>query len=120
MRVEEESTWKALAACRPDAGVDPATATERFYPKAAEGRGGKRTNLHAPAKAVCAQCPVRGDCLHAALERDEGYGVWGQLDASERRRIKPRVVLDRIPRQVSSITISQARTVAAYRIEGLL
>jgi WhiB family redox-sensing transcriptional regulator len=29
------------------------------------------------AKAVCTQCPVRQECLSAALGRGEPYGVWG-------------------------------------------
>lgn len=29
------------------------------------------------AKAVCRDCPVRPQCLAAALERREPWGVWG-------------------------------------------
>ncbi|MFM8599192.1 MAG: WhiB family transcriptional regulator [Mycobacterium sp.] len=29
------------------------------------------------AKAGCAGCPIRRDCLTAALERAEPWGVWG-------------------------------------------
>lgn len=29
------------------------------------------------AKALCAQCPVRSQCLDAALSREEPCGVWG-------------------------------------------
>ena len=29
------------------------------------------------AKALCAACPVRRQCLVAALERAEPWGVWG-------------------------------------------
>jgi WhiB family redox-sensing transcriptional regulator len=32
------------------------------------------------------RCPVRQDCLEAALVRDESYGVWGGLSARERKR----------------------------------
>jgi WhiB family redox-sensing transcriptional regulator len=42
------------------------------------------------AKAVCAACPVRADCLTYAVSRPEKYGTWGGLNeeerASERRR----------------------------------
>ena len=42
------------------------------------------------AKAVCASCPVRAECLAYAISRPEKYGVWGGLNeeerASERRR----------------------------------
>jgi WhiB family transcriptional regulator, redox-sensing transcriptional regulator len=29
------------------------------------------------AKALCADCPIRRECLAAALERGEPWGVWG-------------------------------------------
>ena len=29
------------------------------------------------AKALCADCPIRSECLAAALEREEPWGVWG-------------------------------------------
>ncbi|MCV7171373.1 MULTISPECIES: WhiB family transcriptional regulator [Mycobacteriaceae] len=29
------------------------------------------------AKALCADCPIRRECLNAALERQEPWGVWG-------------------------------------------
>ncbi|BCO37237.1 WhiB family transcriptional regulator [Mycobacterium heckeshornense] len=29
------------------------------------------------AKALCAQCPIRRQCLAEALERGEPWGVWG-------------------------------------------
>ncbi len=29
------------------------------------------------AKALCGQCPVRRQCLAAALQRREPWGVWG-------------------------------------------
>jgi len=29
------------------------------------------------AKAICARCPMRANCLADALEREEPWGVWG-------------------------------------------
>lgn len=29
------------------------------------------------AKAICARCPIRRECLAAALQRHEPWGVWG-------------------------------------------
>lgn len=64
-----DTAWRARAACR---STNPAL----FY------------NLHpdavAAAKAVCARCPVRGDCASCALDSGEEFGVWGGLAADER------------------------------------
>ena len=29
------------------------------------------------AKAICAKCPLRANCLSDALDREEPWGVWG-------------------------------------------
>jgi WhiB family redox-sensing transcriptional regulator len=29
------------------------------------------------AKQLCADCPIRAQCLAAAVEREEPWGVWG-------------------------------------------
>lgn len=64
---------REAAACR---GED----TEIFFDAAAEPH----------AKLLCAQCPVRADCLEYAITTPERYGTWGGLNederASERRR----------------------------------
>lgn len=39
-----------------------------------------------PAKAICARCPVRLDCLEWALANGETSGIWGGLNERERRR----------------------------------
>jgi hypothetical protein len=41
-----------------------------------------------PAKAICAACPVRVDCLEDALERHEPWGIWGGTSERERQRIR--------------------------------
>jgi len=40
------------------------------------------------AKAVCAQCPVRSECLEWALETAQPHGVWGGLDEQEREHLR--------------------------------
>lgn len=40
------------------------------------------------AKAVCATCPVRLQCLQWALESGQNSGVWGGLSEDERRLMK--------------------------------
>ncbi|MCV7037147.1 WhiB family transcriptional regulator [Mycolicibacterium moriokaense] len=49
------------------------------------------------AKALCADCPIRRQCLAAALERGEPWGVWGgeildrgMVIARKRPRGRPR------------------------------
>lgn len=49
------------------------------------------------AKALCADCPVRTQCLAAAVERAEPWGVWGgqifergEVIARKRPRGRPR------------------------------
>ena len=49
------------------------------------------------AKALCADCPIRRECLAAALEREEPWGVWGgeildrgTIIARKRPRGRPR------------------------------
>jgi WhiB family redox-sensing transcriptional regulator len=36
------------------------------------------------AKSICAQCPVRLDCLAYALSVRAEFGVWGGLNGKER------------------------------------
>jgi WhiB family redox-sensing transcriptional regulator len=42
------------------------------------------------AKAVCANCPVREQCLEWALATRQEEGVWGGLTDNERRRLRRR------------------------------
>ena len=49
------------------------------------------------AKQLCADCPIRHQCLEAALEREEPWGVWGgqifergAIVARKRPRGRPR------------------------------
>lgn len=41
------------------------------------------------AKTVCADCPVRGDCLNLALDQEIDAGVWAGTTFAERTRICP-------------------------------
>ena len=64
--------WYDDASCRE-------VGTEIFFP-VSEAQA-------ADAKAVCAQCPVREECLEYALAARPGDGVWGGLTATERHRL---------------------------------
>lgn len=56
--------------------------TDIFFPEKGES--------NRQAKAVCAGCPVRPECLAYALEHSATvgrFGVWGGLSERERRRL---------------------------------
>ena len=61
------------------AGLCAQTDPELFFPE----KGGSTR----AAKAVCAGCPVRAECLEYALAHDERFGVWGGTSERERRRL---------------------------------
>lgn len=65
--------WVEEAHC---SSTDP----EAFFPE----KGGSPRE----AKRVCAECPVRAECLRYALERNEKHGVWGGLTERERHGLK--------------------------------
>ncbi len=81
-RSKRRQAWRTSAAC-----ADPALSPDRrvFFP----------SNEASPcacdaAKAVCAQCPVAGDCLWLALVERATDGVFGGLASSERRHLLER------------------------------
>ena len=63
--------WTASANC---AGADP----DVWYPE----KGGGDSPW---AKRICMACEVRTECLDAALERAEQWGIWGGMTRHERR-----------------------------------
>jgi WhiB family redox-sensing transcriptional regulator len=69
--------WQQRAACR---GVGPG----RFYVA-----GGEHTA--ATVHAWCTRCPVRSECLDAALEAHDDLGVWGGVAGGERRLLRRRL-----------------------------
>lgn len=72
---EHVEPWMASAACT---GLDP----DLFFTERGESQGG--------AKAVCADCTVRADCLDYALRHRIKVGVWGGCSERERRRMRQR------------------------------
>lgn len=52
----------------------------------------------AAAKAVCAGCPVKAQCLSYALAAGPLHGVWGGTTDEERRRHKPAAAAGGSPR----------------------
>ena len=67
-----DQPWAVDALC---AQTDP----DMFHPE--KGESAKQ------AKAVCAKCPVRAECLTWALTNNERFGVWGGLSERERRKV---------------------------------
>lgn len=69
------TAWRQDRAC---ADMDP----NLFFPIGLMGDAIDQTNL---AKSICAQCPVRGQCLEFALRTHQDYGIWGGRTEDERR-----------------------------------
>lgn len=100
--------WRELAACR---SAEP----DLFFPAPAGGQGGVSAGGQSGvstdgeaerAKAVCAECPVRRECLQFALATRQAYGIWGGMSEHERRIVQgrqpgppPRARQDRPARQ---------------------
>jgi WhiB family redox-sensing transcriptional regulator len=68
-----EVAWMDEGNC---AGMDP----DLFFPE----RGASVKE----AKAACAACTVRMECLEYALTTSQKFGIWGGLAERERRRIR--------------------------------
>jgi WhiB family transcriptional regulator, redox-sensing transcriptional regulator len=66
-------SWQTEALCAE-------TNLEAFHPD----KGGS-TRI---AKAICAACDVRQQCLEYALTNKEPDGIWGGLTVTERRRLR--------------------------------
>lgn len=54
-----------------------------FFPEDFPDRS-MRTKAVQVAKNLCAECPIRAQCLNVAMLTKEGYGIWGGLTPKER------------------------------------
>ena len=70
--VPDPAGWQADAACR-DADAEVFFSLDE--------------QRQQEALALCADCPVRRECLEHALANGEQYGIWGGLREGERRRL---------------------------------
>lgn len=74
----ERWDWQLAAACR---NVGDGLF---FSPEGEPSRSKVRRRREAAAKKICAECPVRLECLHHSLACREPYGIWGGLGETER------------------------------------
>lgn len=77
-------TWQNDAACRQ-------RGPGLFFAPDGE-REPQRNVRERKAKAVCARCPVRAECLSYAMERPERYGTWGGMGEDERASTRRRLL----------------------------
>lgn len=79
IRVIRDRIWPSLretqAECR---DLDP----DIFFPE--------RGTSVKEAKAVCAECSIRLNCLEHALDHGEKFGIWGGTSERQRRLLRPR------------------------------
>lgn len=73
----DATDWRHRAACRDE---DP----ELFFPVSEVGPGARQVTQ---AKAVCARCPVRAECLDNALRNGLNDGIFGGMTERERREL---------------------------------
>lgn len=88
MDAAERDDWQEHAACR---YVDP----DLFFPargasvkEAKAVCNGSITTNEAGDRVMVPPCPVRAQCLEAALANGEKHGIWGGLSERERRRLR--------------------------------
>lgn len=67
--------WQQKAACM---GADP----DLWFPPPNGGQKQARQ-----ARAICADCPVRTECLAYAINQRIGHGIWGGLDTKDRQKL---------------------------------
>jgi WhiB family redox-sensing transcriptional regulator len=93
---EDRPAWHSSAACR---GQD----VSLWFPER-RGRFDETQAKARAAKAICAECPVRVECLQWALDTHEPFGIYGGTTPSERRPSRMRATTvcrfcgDRFPR----------------------
>ena len=74
----DDSGWRDRAACRD-------SAPDLFFPIGSTGAALEEVRA---AKAVCARCVVREQCLEFALETNQEAGIWGGASEEERRTLR--------------------------------
>jgi len=73
----EHCDWRSLAACL-------STNPDLFFPLSSSG---KSLEQETKAKAICARCLVRRECLAFAVRTHQAFGVWGGMSEQERQQV---------------------------------
>jgi len=89
------ANWRAAGACL---SADP----DLFFPIPSTGLAERQT---ARAKAICAGCRVRRECLDFAVSHGLAYGIWGGTSPDDRQRERRR--------KRRAAAVAAKRTVAA-------
>jgi WhiB family redox-sensing transcriptional regulator len=79
-RLVTRGQWRLAAACR---SADP----DLFFPISDSGPAREQA---AKAKAICATCRVRRECLVFAVGTEQAYGIWGGTTEHERATARRR------------------------------
>ena len=74
LEAEPAPSWKWLA----DARCDTSSGLDWYSTS---------TRMISACKAVCETCPVIHDCLEAAMNEQDAWGIWGGLTVGERREL---------------------------------
>ncbi len=75
--------WQSKAACRGPHAV-------AFFPPSHSERKDEKASREARAKAICAGCHVREECLEYAIRIREPHGIWGGMNEVERKQLLDR------------------------------
>jgi hypothetical protein len=95
--LEDGLSWQLLGNCAFDRG-DLQADWDLFFPVVRTGRGAAAYEAEvAKAKRMCADCPVRAECLTTAVRLgDDALGIWGGTTKEERDALR-RAQLRRVP-----------------------
>jgi WhiB family redox-sensing transcriptional regulator len=76
----DEVSWRVFGRCRGEAAV-------YFFPPSHFERKPEKDFREGRARALCAECTVRTQCLDYALTVQEPHGIWGGMNELQRRRL---------------------------------
>ena len=74
----QRGDWQSQGACL---NADP----DVFFPISVAGASATQIRT---ARAICAGCRVRSDCINYAVEHAEIQGIWGGTTDDERKKLR--------------------------------